>query len=161
MRIFSALNAIALCSLIAFGSIPEAFAYVSPATGTQYPGRVTKAFDVGEHDWLPGHRGVDLGLAPGSPVVAAEQGTVAFAGVVAGTPVLSIDHPDGLRSTYQPIRAVVAKGDTVQAGQVIGILLSAQGEQGLHWGMKTGPKSYINPLSLLDIPIIRLKPIDS
>ncbi len=160
MRNISKLIALALLLASVFGAPPAAIAYVSPATGTNAPGRVLQGFRVGEHDWLPGHRGVDLALAPGSPILATEDGVVAFAGMVAGTPVLSIDHPDGLRSTYRPIRAVVAKGDSVKSGEVIGTLVATDGTHpGLHWGIKTGPKSYINPLSLLDIPVIRLKPI--
>ena len=61
--------------------VTPAHAYVSP-TGTVH---VLRAFDRPEHDWLPGHRGVDLSLPVGGQVVAAGPGVVAFAGVVAGT----------------------------------------------------------------------------
>ena len=29
----------------------------------------------------------------------------------------------------------------------------------LHWGARTGPKTYINPLRLLQPAVIRLKPV--
>ena len=77
--------------------------YVDPTTGDPTATRVIRAFDKPEENWLPGHRGVDLALSVGSDVLAAGDGTVAFAGPVAGTPTISIDHSDGVRTTYQPV----------------------------------------------------------
>lgn len=112
---------------------------------------------------MPGHRGVDLALRIGSPVLAADAGTVAFVGNVAGTPVISIDHLDGIRTTYQPVHARVRQGDAVKTGEVIGTLARPTGPQahmqdGLHWGALVAKDTYINPLSLLSTPTIRLKP---
>ncbi|GAB3941099.1 hypothetical protein GCM10028828_05860 [Corynebacterium tapiri] len=84
---------------------------------------------------------------------------MAFAGVVAGRPSISIDHPDGIRTTYTPVHARVKEGDSVSEGQVIGTL--AHGHPGLHWGVLKGKDHYIDPLSLLDVPEIRLKPVDA
>lgn len=147
-----------------------ASAWVDPTTGNDYATRVTRHADIPERNWLPGHRGVDLGLKPGAPVLAAERGTVAFVGSVAGTPVVSVDHPPtpqypgGLRTTYQPVRADVFVGDEVSEGQMIGTLASptmrfAREHDGLHWGAKTGEDTYIDPLTLLKPPKIRLKPV--
>ncbi|WP_460490619.1 M23 family metallopeptidase, partial [Corynebacterium nasicanis] len=86
-----------LLFLLVAAGVP-AHAYVSP-TGSVH---VLRAFDRPEHNWLPGHRGVDLALPVGGAVVAAGDGVVAFAGVVAGTPTVSVDHADGVRTTYQP-----------------------------------------------------------
>lgn len=119
-----------------------------------------RPFELPEHNWLPGHRGVDLELAVGAPVVASDAGTVAFAGTVAGRPSVSIVHADGVRTTYTPVFARVRAGDAVAAGEVIGTLAPG-GEPGLHWGALTGPDEYIDPLSLLGTPEIRLKPLDS
>ncbi|OIR45447.1 hypothetical protein BJP07_03505 [Corynebacterium sp. NML130628] len=112
---------------------------------------------------MPGHRGVDLALRIGSPVLAADAGTVAFVGNVAGTPVISIDHLDGIRTTYQPVHARVRQGDAVKTGEVIGTLArptrpQAHMQDGLHWGALVAKDTYINPLSLLSTPTIRLKP---
>nr|WP_232515808.1 M23 family metallopeptidase [Corynebacterium pseudotuberculosis] len=113
-----------------------------------------------EYNWLPGHRGVDLELSVGANVLAAEAGIVAFSGTVARTPTISIDHPDGIRTTYQPVFTSLRKGDSVRIGDVIGQLApSTDGNAGLHWGAFTGNYEYINPLSLLDAPTIRLKPL--
>ena len=134
-------------------------AYTWPTGG---PAAVLEGFDPPAVVWGSGHRGVDLALAAGSPVLAAGDGTVVFAGMVAGRPVVSIDHADGIRTTYEPVEAVVSTGDAVGRGQVIGTLVAghrSDGVDALHWGARTGPKTYINPLRLLDPPIIRLKPV--
>nr|WP_066467721.1 peptidoglycan DD-metalloendopeptidase family protein [Skermania piniformis] len=123
---------------------------------------VTRGFDKPDHDWLPGHRGVDLSSAPGQPVRAAAAGVVVFAGTVAGKPVVSIDHPGGLRTTYEPVRADVTAGRRVARGEPIGAVEA--GHPGcpaaacLHWGVRRG-REYLDPLALLGGRPIRLKPV--
>ncbi|WP_396121435.1 M23 family metallopeptidase, partial [Actinomyces sp. 217892] len=83
---------------------------------------------------------------------------------VAGRPVVSIDHDGGIRTTYEPVEAGVAAGEQVVAGQVIGVLVAghrSDGVDALHWGARTGRKTYVNPLRLLERPVIRLKPLDA
>lgn len=141
---------------------PPASAYVSPATGDDTIGRVLTPASIPERNWQRGHRGVDLALGVGDDVLAAGDGTVAFAGAVAGTPSVSLIHPDGLRTTYTPVFARVAEGDEVVAGETIGTLApAARGHAGLHWGALSAPDVYLNPLSLLKQPVIRLKPVDA
>lgn len=83
-----------------------------------------------------------------------------FAGPIAGTPVISIQHADGQRTTYQPVFAWVQAGDAVARGQVIGTLgYPTNQHAGLHWGVKLADKVYRNPLELLEAPEIRLKPV--
>lgn len=123
------------------------------------PPAVLRPFDDPEQPWLPGHRGVDLAGPVGSPVRAAADGVVAFAGAVAGRGVVSIDHADGIRTTYEPVTAVVATGDVVVRGTVIGTLdaghpglggtLPGGGGATLHWGARTGPQSYVDPTLLV------------
>jgi murein DD-endopeptidase MepM/ murein hydrolase activator NlpD len=148
-----------LLAALVLATPPAAEAYVSPATGSPEVSRVLRAFDRPQHNWLPGHRGVDLDLPIGAPVLAAGDGTVAFAGVVAGTPTVSIDHADGIRTTYQPVHTRVTRGDGLREGEVIGTLgHPTDGWPGLHWGARTDRDDYLNPLSLLEAPTIRLKP---
>ncbi|APT85002.1 M23 family metallopeptidase [Corynebacterium aquilae] len=121
---------------------------------------VSRPFDNPEKPWLPGHRGVDLVADVGQPVLAAQQGVVAFAGVVVGTPTVSIDHPDGLRTTYQPVEAVVVKGQVVSVGEVIGTLAAPVDQwPGLQWGARLDRDTYVDPMLLLTPPVIRLKPV--
>jgi murein DD-endopeptidase MepM/ murein hydrolase activator NlpD len=109
---------------------------------------------------LPGHRGVDIEAAEGSLVHAATGGVVWFAGIVASRPLVSIAHPNGTRTTYEPVRPLVSPGDAVAAGDVIGALLA--GHAGcenacLHWGLRQGD-IYLDPLSLFGLARIRLLP---
>lgn len=152
---------LATLTVVCVGSAAPAWAYVDPTTGARTATRVTRGADIPEKNWMPGHRGVDLAARPGQDILAAEDGVVAFVGVIVGVPVISIDHADGIRTTYQPVFPTVAVGDAVQEGQPIGRMAPPNGDHdGLHWGAKTGPDTYINPLTLLDAPTIRLKPVD-
>ena len=58
--------------------------------------------------WSAGHRGVDLVAKPGEAILAAASGTVAFAGSIAGKPVVSIDH-GSVRTTYEPVISTVRR----------------------------------------------------
>jgi murein DD-endopeptidase MepM/ murein hydrolase activator NlpD len=127
---------------------------------------VTRGFDAPRPDWRRGHRGVDLAGAPGQPVYSAGRGTVVFAGMLAGRPVVSVDHPGGLRTSYEPVEAVVRPGQSVDAGSALGRL--ATGHPGcpvnacLHWGAMWGPAQradYVDPLGLLTGTEVRLKPV--
>ena len=140
---------------------PPAAAWVDPTTGRPSAARVTRAASIPEKNWQRGHRGVDLDSSPGDVILAAGDGVVAFAGSVAGVPSVSVDHPDGIRTTYQPVHARVAVGDPVGEGQPIGVLGHSTAHDGVHWGALTGPDTYINPLALLATPAIRLKPVDT
>lgn len=136
--------------------MPLLTAYVSPTTGKDYASGVARPFDKPARNWNRGHRGVDLAATPGASIRAAAAGTVSYVGVIAGTPVVAIEHPDGIKTTYQPVHALIKQGDHVAEGQVIGRLT---GNDGLHWGALIGKDDYINPLSLLSLPTIRLKPV--
>ncbi|MEU5840320.1 M23 family metallopeptidase [Rhodococcus sp. NPDC047139] len=124
---------------------------------------VTRQFAPPEHDWLPGHRGVDLEARTGQTVAAAGDGIVAFAGTVAGKPVVSVDHPGGLRTTYEPVAATVAAGRRVTKGDPIGTVVG--GHEGcpsaacLHWGLRRSRDDYLDPLPLVRRPVIRLLPV--
>jgi murein DD-endopeptidase MepM/ murein hydrolase activator NlpD len=69
--------------------------------------------------YAAGHRGIDLAAAPGSEVLAPDDGVVHFAGMVGARPVLSIDHGGGVISSFEPVDAAVAEGERVVRGQVV------------------------------------------
>src|SRR5690625_1865218 len=77
---------------------------------------VVRDFEPPAKSWAACHRGVDLEATAGQPVRAAAAGVVAFAGRVVDRPVVSIDHDDGIRTTYEPVDPVVRVGTTVAAG---------------------------------------------
>ena len=127
---------------------------------------VLRTFDAPSPNWNRGHRGVDLAGAPDQPVYAAAGGTVVYAGELAGRTLVSIAHPGGLRTTYEPVRPSVRAGQLVDAGTMIGSL--EPGHAGcaaaacLHWGAMWGAASradYVDPLGLLASTPIRLKPL--
>jgi murein DD-endopeptidase MepM/ murein hydrolase activator NlpD len=126
-----------------------------PGTGWTWPlspaPAVVRRFDVGPFPWSPGHRGVDLVPSGDATVRAAGPGVVRFAGVVAGRGVVSVDHGSGLRTTYEPVDATVARGARVAAGQPLGTLSGAghcAGTPCLHWGALLDDR-YVDPLGLL------------
>jgi len=127
---------------------------------------VMRVFDAPTPNWLRGHRGVDLAAAVDQPVYAAAPGTVVFAGELAGRPVVSVAHPGGLRTSYEPVTPVVRPGQLVAEGTPLGRLVA--GHRGcaapacLHWGAMWGPAAnadYVDPLGLLAETPIRLKPL--
>lgn len=119
---------------------------------------VATPFHVPNAPYGPGHRGVDLLGHAGRPVRAAAAGTVLHAGVVVDRPVVSVEHDNGLRTTYEPVRPRVSEGRPVRRGQIIGVL--ERGHPGcartpphtcLHWGLRSGEK-YLDPLDRLGSP---------
>ncbi|MFM9376348.1 M23 family metallopeptidase [Gordonia sp. VNK21] len=159
------------------GSLPTPLAPGRPGTVAAAPSpagydwplaprpAVVRPFDPPARRWQAGHRGVDLAAPEDAAVIAARAGTVRFAGSVAGRPLVSVGHSDGLITTYEPVRATVRAGQQVSRGQVLGFLDT--GHPGcraaacLHWGARIGSGKqarYIDPLWLLGLLRIRLKP---
>lgn len=112
---------------------------------------VLRPFDPPDKPWLSGHRGVDLQAASdGGPVTSPESGTVSFAGVVVDRPVITVDHGNGLRSSFEPVRSGLKKGDAVAKGDVLGTLMTGHcgATPCVHWGVRRG-EDYVNPLGFV------------
>ena len=113
---------------------------------------VVRMFDAPAPDWHRGHRGVDLAGIPVSRCTPPAAGTVVFAGELAGRPVVSIAHPGGLRTSYEPVVPSVRAGQRVAAGAVLGELQA--GHAGcaapacLHWGAMWGPAASARTTSI-------------
>ena len=125
----------------------------SPLRG---PVIVRREFQPPRARWAPGHRGVDLAATAGSVILAAGSGRVAFAGRIADRGVISIEHSPGVRTTYEPVRAVVAAGQYVRRGDVIGHLApDRRHRDSLHWGLRIRD-GYADPMRLLQArPILK------
>lgn len=125
------------------------------------PVTVVRGFTPPPERWAAGHRGVDLAGTAGEAVRSAGAGVVRFAGEVAGVPVVSVGHPEGLLTTYEPVRSVVRPGQSVASGQTLGRLVSAGSHCApracLHWGLRRGA-DYLDPLALLGLGRVRLLP---
>lgn len=137
---------------------PQLPADSTPRATWEWPLRprppVVRYFDPPEQRWLPGHRGVDLAGQTYAPVLAVDEGTVSYAGSIAGVGIVSVTHDYGLRSTYQPVvYRTVSRGDRVAAGDQLGSL----GVWGshcviracLHLGALRGKDDYVDPLLFL------------
>ena len=98
---------------------------------------------------MAGHRGVDLG-ATETLVLSPADGVVVFTGTVVDRPVLTIDHGDGMLSSFEPVTASVTRGTSVQAGQVVGRISGEPHCPGpcVHWGVRKDGE-YVNPLPLV------------
>lgn len=131
--------------------------WVAPLDG---PLVVLRPFDPPDVRWGSGHRGVDLSGWPDDLVRSAGAGTVTFAGPLAERGVVVVEHGE-LRTTYEPVEAVVSVGDVVAVGQPLGRLQPAGvhcgGASCLHWGLLRA-RTYLDPLALLGRVPVRLLP---
>ena len=132
--------------------------------------RVIRPFEKPTQRWSAGHRGVDLAVPENNRrVYAPAPGTVVFSGTVVNRKVLVIAHPDGRRSTFEPMDEALPVGTTVAVGDVIGTVGGAADGNSerpyqrcstacLYWGVRQGgtrgdgsgkTAEYVNPMSLL------------
>lgn len=107
------------------------------------PGKIIRGYQKGKND------GIDIAAAPGTPVKAATDGTVAA--ITKDTnqvPIVVIRHADGLLTVYAGIDQVsVAKGATVKRGQQIAVIRQAN-PAFLHFEVRRGVES-VDPVGFL------------
>lgn len=131
---------------------------------------IVRPFVAPPTPYSAGHRGVDIGAASGAPVVAPADGVVHFVGVVVDRPLISIRHPGGLISSFEPVASDLTEGTAVRRGDVIG-QVGVRGsdsagpggsthcaESCLHFGVRLHGE-YVSPLNYLGgIPLSVLLP---
>lgn len=122
------------------GSSELAAEYIEPVSGA-----VVDWFRPPAHIGAPGNRGWEYETLPDTQVVAAGAGSIRFAGQVGGSLYVSINHPDGVRTTYSHVKDIaVKKGDAVKQGDV----LASTKDKSFHFGViKEG--DYIDPAEVL------------
>lgn len=136
------------CTLIV-GGCPEAH-----ASGWLIPpvdGPVSRGFEAPAARWTSGHRGIDYQVPPGARIRASGDGTVTFSGRVPRGLALTIDHGEGLQTTYTLLaRTYVSDGQVVAQGQWIGAAGAAHPGRagGLHFGVRLNG-SYADPADFL------------
>lgn len=121
--------------------------------------RVTSPFGAGREVngvWRSTHAGMDIAGRKGDPVRASNRGVVALVGnFFYGGISVYVYHGLGLMTVYHHLsRALVAAGDTVERGQVIGRVGATGRVTGphLHWGAQYGSIAF-DPADLLTLPL--------
>ena len=161
---------ISIAVLLSLACLPMARARSAVQPGSYaWPvkGAVIRPFEAPSSPYSSGHRGIDISAPFGTAMVAAQDGAVSFAGWVAGAMFISIDHPDGVRTTYSWLSAIsVKKGEAVVRGQLIGMTGHGHPDVStphLHFGARIG-QTYIDPMTLLEpgevVGLIHLAPLD-
>lgn len=92
----------------------------------------------------PGNRGIEYDTVPGDPVVSAAPGTIVFAGAVAGRLHVTVQHDDGVRTSYSFLQEIAtAVGRRVSQGDLVG-----RAGDTFHFGVRLGV-AYVDPADLL------------
>ena len=127
--------------------------YIGPASGIL--GRPLSVYAVTSEFGIRNgvlHAGIDLGASTGTPVMAAAAGKVMQAGWYDGYGIYAaLDHGGGLSTTYGHMSAIIAAaGQTLAAGQVLGLVGSTGDSTGPHLHFETrqgggavNPRQYV------------------
>ena len=84
-------------------------------------GPVVRAYEAPRRRFGPQHLGIDFAAPPRTPVRAAGDGVVAFAGLVGRSRSVAIEHGGGRRTTYAYLRRVAVRAGTpVRRGDILG-----------------------------------------
>lgn len=106
------------------------------------------------------HEGIDLVAPVGTPVRATANGRVAYSGWhSAYGRLIEIDHGNGIKTRFAHLsRALVATGDVIQTGQVIGELGQTGRASGPHLHYETIVEGRpVNPVNFLKVNSYVLK----
>jgi murein DD-endopeptidase MepM/ murein hydrolase activator NlpD len=145
-------SVLSIAALVAAFVPAHARAAAMPPYQRPVRGAIVRHYEPPPTPYAAGHRGIDMATPVGTPVLAANDGVVAFAGPVGGRLFVSIDHADGIRTTYSFLSLVsVRKGQSVKRGDRVGNSGIGDGsspEPHLHFGARIGDE-YIDPEPLL------------
>jgi murein DD-endopeptidase MepM/ murein hydrolase activator NlpD len=130
-------------------------------------GRVLRGFEPPPTPFSAGHRGIDIAAPFGTPIHAPAAGVVSFAGWVAGSMFVTIDHSASLKSSFSWLSGIkVKKGETVTRGQVVAFTGHGHPDVAtphLHFSVRVDG-NYVDPMAFLGFPdlvsLLRLVPLD-
>lgn len=106
---------------------------------------VVDPFRPPAHIGAAGNRGLEYGSSDNQVVAAAADGHVRFAGPVAGRKAVTIEHADGVRTTYTGLLEIwVVEGMAVNRHSAIAIASA-----GFHFGARI-LDHYLDPQILID-----------
>jgi triacylglycerol esterase/lipase EstA (alpha/beta hydrolase family) len=104
-------------------------------------GAVVDPFRAPASPYAAGNRGLDYATSTGGGVRAAADGEVVFAGSVGGTLHVTLEHADGLRTSYSFLAAIsVRRGERLRRGQPVG-----ESFDRLHFGVRDQTGAYLDP----------------
>ncbi len=113
-------------------------------------GRITSGYGIRNGRM---HTGIDISAVKGTPVKAAEEGKVVFAGALSGYGnAVEIDHGNDLKTLYAHLLEYdVKNGDSVQKGQIIGAVGKSGRATGYHLHFEVISSSgNLNPMEYLN-----------
>ncbi|MDQ1491978.1 MAG: hypothetical protein QOJ23_4492 [Actinomycetota bacterium] len=112
---------VGIVALLVLGS-PPVQADPSPQWSPPVDGPVVRGYEPPARPFAPRHLGLDFAAPPGTPVRAAGDGVVVFAGRVGRRALaVALQHPAARRTTYAYLRRVtVVAGTPVRRGTVLG-----------------------------------------
>ncbi|CAN0466069.1 unnamed protein product [Phaeothamnion confervicola] len=140
MRLLLVIAAVLVLELTPPAADAVATCWVPPVRGA-----LLQPFDPPSCTYCAGSRGIVLAAVDDEPVQAVAAGTVTFAGKVAGTAYVVVEHADAVRITYGRLVTVAVRvGQTVSAGTTIG---SASDE--LYVGLRDRDGEPLDPTPLL------------
>jgi len=120
-------------------------------------GVVVRGFEPPACEYCAGHRGVSVAVVNGSAVRAISEGTVTFAGEVAGNLFVVLQFAPDLRLTYGYLKDIVddqgkelTTGDVVARGAVLG-----HGNSRVYLGVRRGHRP-VNPTPYISAKHARL-----
>ena len=146
---------VVLGALAFLAPVAPAHAFAGTAWSPPVAGRVARGFEPPANQFAPGHLGVDFAVPPGTPVHAAGDGVVVFAGRVGEGLHVVIAHAGGIRTSSSFLATIeVVVGEAVRRGEIIG----TSGGTGpghaagvTHFGVRVGDE-YIDPMRLFTPP---------
>jgi murein DD-endopeptidase MepM/ murein hydrolase activator NlpD len=144
---------ILLFAVLALVAAPTPARAVAPAAVARWswpvaaPHPIIRPFIAPATTYSAGHRGIDI--AATRDVLAPADGIVHFVGFVVDRPVMSLEHPGGVLSSYEPVVSSLHVGDRVTRGEVIGQVVAGHCAQlCLHFGVRVRGE-YVSPMLFL------------
>lgn len=148
-------------------ALPATPATADDSWSPPVPGAVVRGYREPLAQFASGHRGVDFVAPSGTPVRAANDGRVTFAGDVSGSLHVVVEHAGGIRTSYSFLARIdVEEGDTVRRGTTVGVAGGHEGSHRagvLHFGARAGSR-YFDPMLLFGptdlTELVRLVPAE-
>ncbi|GIT79322.1 hypothetical protein LLS1_09910 [Leifsonia sp. LS1] len=111
------------------------------------PSHLSRGFESPVDRYSAGHRGIDIASTTASAVRSPNTAIVRFVGRVVDRSVVTLDHGDGVLSSYEPLDSSLVAGDTVTRGHPLGVVATGGhcADACLHVGLRVDGE-YVSPL---------------